>query len=450
MKINTNNRHQYRIQNALFIALFIAILGLVAWLSNIYSLDLDLTANERNSLSDASLLLAERMEGPVTILCFLPDSANAQSARKGISELIGRYQKANNNIQLRFIDPQTQPDLVRAENITNQGEILIKYKGRSQHAVPDEESITNALRKLLRDNSGRVLSSIGHGERKFSGGANFDYGSLSQELLRYGITIEPFNIAENSSIPSDATLLIIASPQQKFLDFEVQRIRDYIQQGGQLLLLRDPGQDDNLQPLLTELGVEFLPGVIIDPAVARQGYNASITVVTKFNQHPVTEQLQNLVFIGAQGMKLLASEWRATALFDSMPHTWSEVNDLEGNGQIKQDKGIDIAGPLSMAVVLTHTRPEQQVEQRIAVLGDGDFLTNQYLGNGENLLLGLNLINWLMHEDQLVAIPPKVAADLRLDMGKGAYYTVSALFVIVIPLGMIIAGVWIWNRRRKL
>jgi ABC-type uncharacterized transport system involved in gliding motility auxiliary subunit len=88
-------------------------------------------------------------------------------------------------------------------------------------------------------------------------------------------------------------------------------------------------------------------------------------------------------------------------------------------------------------------------EQRIVVIGDGDFLSNAYLGNGGNLALGLNIIQWLTHDDAFIAIQPKTAPDQTLVLDRNAQIAISLGFLLVLPMALLIAGLAIWLRRRK-
>ena len=75
-----------------FIVLFSTVIGLLAWLSNQYSFELDWTKNNRNTLSDASIKLLQQMPAPIKITTFIPDG-NLLSNRKYIKELVTKYQK---------------------------------------------------------------------------------------------------------------------------------------------------------------------------------------------------------------------------------------------------------------------------------------------------------------------------------------------------------------------
>lgn len=83
------------------------------------------------------------------------------------------------------------------------------------------------------------------------------------------------------------------------------------------------------------------------------------------------------------------------------------------------------------------------------VVGDGDFLSNAYLGNGANLDLGLNIVHWLTHDDELIAIRPRSAPDRTLELSKTAQLFIGFGFLFVIPGLLLTAGILIWLKRRK-
>jgi ABC-type uncharacterized transport system involved in gliding motility auxiliary subunit len=88
-------------------------------------------------------------------------------------------------------------------------------------------------------------------------------------------------------------------------------------------------------------------------------------------------------------------------------------------------------------------------EQRIAVVGDADFLSNNYLGNGANLELGLNLLNWLSHDDNLISINPRSAPDTRLELSQTQQLIIAVVFLIILPLLLVGLGLRIWLKRRS-
>ena len=54
-------------------------------------------------------------------------------------------------------------------------------------------------------------------------------------------------------------------------------------------------------------------------------------------------------------------------------------------------------GPLDLGFALSRLSPRpDRREQRAVVIGDGDFLSNRFLGNGGNRELGQRVFNWLL------------------------------------------------------
>jgi ABC-type uncharacterized transport system involved in gliding motility auxiliary subunit len=142
-------------------------------------------------------------------------------------------------------------------------------------------------------------------------------------------------------------------------------------------------------------------------------------------------------------------------LLTTLEHSWTETGEIEG--EISFDSGNDErAGPLDIGVVLTRTVASEDVaddasvpEQRIVVIGDGDFLSNTYLGNPGNLDLGLNIVRWLSHDDATIEIRVKSAPDTSLVLGRVAQGVIAIGFLIGIPLLLLLLGIGIWLRRRQ-
>ena len=83
------------------------------------------------------------------------------------------------------------------------------------------------------------------------------------------------------------------------------------------------------------------------------------------------------------------------------------------------------------------------------VVGNGNFLSNTFLGNGGNLDLGVNIVNWLAGDDSLITIQPRSAADSRLEIDPVTLYLIAFSFLLALPLAFMITGAVIWWRRRK-
>jgi len=470
MEINPKTRLQLRLQSWIFLALFLTVIGLLAWLSQRYQVEADWTASGRNSLSGASITLLERLSGPVTITAFARQS-NLLPTRQNIRDLVERYRKYKPDIELTFIDPDAAPEQTRKMGITVDGELVVSYQGRSEHiTVLKEETLTNTLQRLLRSGTRKLVFLDGHGERKPDGQANHDLRLFTEQLASKGIHSERLNLNTTPAIPEDTALLIIASPQVDYLPGEVKLIQDYLAKGGNLLWLHDPGSLHGLKSLATELGIEFVPGVIVDPTTRLLGISdPSFALVARYGDHPVTRNFSLMtLYPRACGIRVSDQDkaknnttWRATPVLLTVERSWSETGPLEG--VIEYNPGQDTPGPLTLGLALDRDRPgpaetpkpdaagtkTSPGRQRVMIIGDGDFLSNSYLGNQGNQALGANLINWLSNDDTFIAIPVSTAPDTELVLSETTWSLLGLLFLFGLPLLLLGSGVTIWWRRRQ-
>ncbi len=452
MKITRHSRFMLRLQGLLFTVLFTGIIGMLAWLSTEYVYQADWTASSRNTVSEDTRRLLDSMEAPISITAFVREN---KMLRTQIKDVIGSYQRFKDNIVLEFVNPDTAPERVRELGITTNGELLVSYRGRSENIRNlGERQLTNALLRLSRQEERWIVFVTGHGERAPSGEANHDLGNFGRELERKGLNVQTVNLAE-TEIPGNTHTLVLASPRVKLLPGEIRRLREYIMNGGNLLWLAEPGELQGLELLAEQLGIEFLPGMVVDATAQMFAEEyPGFVVVTAYPRHAVTSDMEAVtMFPEAVAMDINDTrDWDSLPLLLTLERSWTELGKLQGD--ISFDPGTDErSGPLIIGVLLTRaktTGEEQDTrEQRIIVIGDGDFLSNTYLGNAGNLDLGLNVTQWLSHDETLIDILIKSAPDTALVLGKIQGAVIALGFLFGLPALLLLSGLVIWIRRRR-
>ena len=463
MDVTRQSRRRLKLESWSFVVLFLAVVGLIAWLSNRYHYQSDWTAAGRHTLSEASGKLLSSMEGPITLTSFTRES-DANGLRKRTTDLVNRYRDKKGDITLNFVDPDLDPEKVRSMNVSLEGEMVVEYKGRRENLkAVGEQALTNTLQRLARNTERHILFLEGHGERSPEKIANHDLSEWTRQLKEKGFNSGSINLGTMPAIPDNTSVLVIASPQVDLLPGEVKIIEDYVAKGGNLLWFAEPGSLHGLEPLADSLGISFEPGTIVDPTGKMLGINhPALVVVADYPKHSVTEELTSLtLFPFARPLKIESGHgWVGTELLRTLERSWSETGPLEGS--VRFDQGKDLQGPLTIAAVLTRDRPgttapannsdeqaAQPPQQRVAVFGDGDFLSNTYLGNGANLDLGDRLINWLSNDDSFITIAARTSPDTHLEMTSTSTLLIGGGFLVVIPLTLLITGVVIWLKRRK-
>ncbi|MGB5339727.1 MAG: GldG family protein [Gammaproteobacteria bacterium] len=451
MKVTRTSRLLLHLQTLASTLLFIGIIGLLAWLSTRYVYQADWTAGNRNTVTDDTRSLLAELAGPVTVTAYAREN---ELLRRQILELINSYRRFKDDIVLEFVNPDSAPERVRELGISSDGELIIAYQGRSEHIQAlNEQQLTNALLRLAHTEDRWVAFMAGHGERDPLGEANHSMGLFGKEMQRKGLRPQSIQLLE-AGIPANARVLVVAGPRVSLLPGEVALLQEYVARGGNLLWLAEPGDLHGLEPLAEQLGVAFLPGKVVDATTQAFGIdNPSFVLVTRYPNHAITAELQAVsVFPEAAALEINTSDWHTTPLLSTLTRAWTELGALEG--EIRFDPDTDErAGPLDIGVALTRTLETAEdnagTEQRIVVIGDGDFLSNTYLGNAGNLDLGMNILHWLSHDDAFIDISVTAAPDTHLELGRTARGAIGLGFMAGLPLLLLFSGLVIWLRRRR-
>jgi hypothetical protein len=444
-------RIRLTIQSWAFLALFLALVMLLAYIAGEYRKEWDVTRGARNSLSQPTLDVLRQLDGPVSVTAYaVAKDAAGTNVHKLIEERLRPYRRAKRDMQLAFVDPREDPKRAQAAQIRTPNELTIEYRSRIEH-MPlgdfNEQSFAGALLRLMRGSESLVLSLEGHGERKLDGIANHDLGEFGRQLQQKGIKLNSLNLALAQEVPTNAAVLVIASPQSDVQASEVEKIQRYLRAGGNLLWLIDPEPLRGLDPVAETLGLVLTPGTVVDFAVRPRSGPPVFAVATSYGNHPITASFRyNTLFPYARQIGLAESEdWRSMPLIEVAQRGWVEMGALDEKPTF--DKSRDLPGPVTIAAALERMVGDRQ--QRVVVVGNGAFLSNTYLGNGGNLQLGTAIVNWLTAEDTLVTVDANPAPDSRLDIGQLTLYAIAFGFLLLLPVAFVLTGFVIWWRRRR-
>jgi len=252
---------------------------------------------------------------------------------------------------------------------------------------------------------------------------------------------------------------VIASPQVPLIAEEIKLLLAYLERGGNLLWLREPDDNSGLEVLADYLSIHFPEGTVIDVSTQLLGINSpTIAVLTQkhYQQHAITENFSYTTYFPQTAMIEISgpSDWLAKPILTTGDLTWLETGDL--NGEVAFNQNTDRRGPLTAGVSLER-RLEQNlankgkpVNQRIVVIGDGDFLSNTYINNSGNLEFAVRLLTWLSSDDDFIAIPASIATDTELNMENILVGIIGVFYLILLPVLLLTIGATIWWRRKKL
>lgn len=445
-----------RLDGWLFALALLLGAGALGYLSVRYDHVADWTFDGRTSLSAESRAVLAKLHGPVEIVSY----ANPQGdLRQTVASFLERYQREKRDLTLRFVDPELDPAAMREQGISVDGALIVHYQGREQRLDElSERSLTNALERLARGGERIVAFVSGDGERRPDGKANADLGTFVAQLENRGMRAVPLNFSQVTAVPQHTDLVVLASPSLALPAGAVKALVDYVGDGGNLLWLTEPGNEDlGLAPLADALGVHVLPGVLVDGGGAALGLkDPRMLALGDYPAQAITRGLTLTTLFPQVSALAQASrtDWSTVPFLRSSAQSWTEFQPIasDGNSTIRYDADAgELKGPLDFGFALSRLSPSPaKGEQRAAVVGDSDFLSNTFLGNGGNRALGERLFDWLLGDDALVNLPPRGAPDRLLDLSQGELNALSLGFLLVLPLLLLLAGGGIsWHRRRR-
>ena len=460
MKTSKNIRLQLQIQKIIFTILLLSVVGLLAWVSQKYSMQHDWTAGQRNTISQSSINLLEKMEDPVTVNVYIQEDPALKTA---VEEILNRYKREKSDFNFKLINPDIDIELAQLDKVTRYGQIAIKYQGRSEIISSFNEGMISSTLQRLSYSSDRSLIFIeGHGERSPSGKENTSYSKFTAKLKDKGIISSTHHLLK-SALPDKTDVLVIASPSKQLLKGELEHIKKHIEQGGNLLWMMDPSSKKDklmgLNELASLLKIKFIDGTVVDNNTNLRKtlgiQHPAMIPVLDYHSHAITKNINyNTLFPISRGIEAEDSkDWKKTIIAQSLAQSWSETKGLSSDVVFNSKSG-DIAGPLAIVVALERklensNTKENKASQRIIVTGDSDFISNSYIGIGANLTLGLNIIDWLSGDDNLIAIEVKNAPDTKLQLDDIEIMLIGFGFFILLPAGLLFTGLFIWLRRRK-
>ena len=428
----------------------------------------DLTAARQFTLSEQTQKVLDNLESPVNRKVFDRTEGFAR-----FRDRLEEYRSASDKLNVEYIDVDRQPRVANQYNIQSLGTVVLEYDGRVERVTSDgEQELTNGLIKVIQGTQHKVYFVQGHGEKSPDGTDRDGYSVIAQSLGSDNFTTDKLVLAQRD-VPDDATVLIIAGPTVDFLAPEIDRLENYLNRGGKVLLMLDPpakpGASDvaQLVGLAKEWGIDVGNNVVVDASGIGQvlGTGPEVPVAAKYNAHPITDKFNLLTaysFARSVASNSAGANNRfAQNLVETSEQSWAET-DMKGllsSAPITRDtdKG-DLAGPVSLAAAVSASAdnipsdgkdPEaKKPESRLVVFGDSDFASNRWLGISGNRDLFLNTVNWLAQQENLIAIRAKDPEDRRITLTADQERRIMWLTIFIIPGLILLAGVHTWWRRR--
>lgn len=463
----------------LVIILVLGILVLINYIFSKYHHRFDFTEAKLHSLSGQTVKVVKNLEEPVQIKCFFrQDNFN----RNKVERMLEIYAYHSDNIKYEFIEPDTNPGLVKRYNVTEDGTTIFEQGEREQRITTySEEDFTNAIIQLTRETQKTVYFLEGHGESGIDMTEAQGYSLAKEQLEKQGYLVEKMTLALPENLGDNVSVLVIPGPTKELLPAEKEALADFIQAGGRVFFMVEPETQTGFEGFLSAYGFKLENDLVVDPVSRQLGGDYFMPVVSEYGTHPITENFRYATFFPyARSVDELedAPEGASIQIIaKSSPNSWSE-RQLDQQ-EVRFNEDLDQSGPISLAAVMTMKPDEETPESpdaeseeseenqsetspaekggpinnkeiRLAVFGDADFAANGYYNLSGNGNMFLNTVNWLTEESDLISIQPKTSQPRTIHLTPTQGRLIFFVSLIILPAAVLLTGIFVWMRRRSL
>ena len=261
------------------VAIIIAAYVLINWgVEKLEIQDVDFTADKIYSITQPTKDKLANLNKDVTITLI------NMRVYTSVVDLANQYANLNEHIKVEQIDDiSARPDLESKYSLTsNDSVILFASNGKDKivetydlvtydsttNATIDktEEAFTNAILDVTVEDRPKIYFLEGHSKY-----TKTNLASLQTAIGEEANDVENIDILANTKMPEDCDVLVISTLSKDLTDLERDEIIKYIKNGGEILLLQDPGvtisKDYNLpnfQKVLDEYGISIEKGIILE------------------------------------------------------------------------------------------------------------------------------------------------------------------------------------------
>lgn len=432
---------------------------------------LDITSNGRYSLSSETKQILSNLESEVTIY-WLVQSGQEDST---LSLLLDQYESRSDLLTVQKKDPDVYPTFAQqytSETVSNNSLIVVSGDQSRYVAYSDlyeydysnyyttgtydinftgESELTSAISYVLSDDLPKLYVLTGHGEDTLS-------SDFESAVEHENIEVEELSLLTSESVPEDADAVLIYNPDSDISAEEAEMLLEYLQAGGNLLLIADPPEDgslENLEGLMAEYGVSAVEGVVIEGDQSHYAWGTPYYLLPDYGTHDITEPLSEegyyVLLPLAQGL-LVSDDLRdgltVTELLTTSDSAYSKTAGYSITTYEKEDGDID--GPFALAVAVTDT-VDDETETKLVWVSSGSLLDDQTNSqvSGGNQDFFLNALNWMFDQEDSISIHAKSISYSYLTIDSATSSLLTVIVVAIIPLIYLGAGITVWLRRKR-
>lgn len=431
---------------------------------------IDLTSSKLYSLTQDTKEYLKTLDKDITIYVI----ASEDSVDSTVSETLKRYRDASDRITVEYKDPAQSPTFYQqyTDSSVSSGSLIVVCDDHSRvidyndlfesdfdyqtytstvTGYDGEGQITSALQYVTSDSMPKIYQVQGHGETSLS-------GNFSKAIEKANLSSTTLNLMDIDEVPEDARCLIINAPASDFSEDDANKVINYLNNGGNLLVLTNSEVNEelpNFESILSNYGITTQRGMIAesDPAM--------------YYQNPfylLPDVAGSLYTSGTSGAYIFAPYAQGvTVPEDTDEIIYTELLSTSDNAVLKADvqnaasyeyEDGDTQGRFALGAAAEKTIDDETVSVMVVYTSAVMFTDSaDQMVSGNNAALFSSTLGQLAESDDestvSVVIPVKEYNVSMLTVAASTQIMLGLSFVILVPLILAVAGVLIWLKRRK-
>ncbi|QEC44464.1 Gldg family protein [Pseudobacter ginsenosidimutans] len=351
----------------------------------------------------------------------------------------------------------------------------LKYQGRTafvrtfddEQFWPDERNMAAVFKRVLGAEIPQIGFVTGGLERSTSKTGEREYAlhtahkGFRASMQNTGFDVDTINLS-TQDIPNDLTALVLADPKVDLSPVAMEKLKNYIASGGNLMVSSEPGKQYVVNPLLLHLGVQLMNGQILEPSfdetpdkvfpyLTRGTGGLSENMARFKNLRP--GDTSTISMPGVTGIAWTSDKgFRSDSLVATkIGRTWLKVAPIVIDSTMPpfSPQEGDIKGP-SFTTIKQLTRNINGKEQRVLIAGDADYASNMRLGlSPTNFRWLVSAYSWLAYNQFPIFTARPDPEDIFMNIGERTAHYQKIIFVWVLPALIFISGAILLIRRKR-
>lgn len=469
----------------LVIAAVVVVNVIVGAAEDKWALKIDASPTAITKFTDQTYATLDALDQDIHVY-LLFQKGNSSQLRTQLEEIAAKYRARSGHITVETIDPVTEPNRVNKYKtttnnvtlsngsiiVTNADETRVKLIPQSEMysyqvnqqtgsyqvtSFNGESKLTQAIMFVTSESTPQVFFLTGHDEVSSS-----YCSTLVQQLSSENFEVKDLTLGPDAQLNSGDTVMIL-NPTLDLTGDEYDQLKAFLDAGGRMVFAEDTSTDmtktPNFVKLLDYYGLGFKDGAMVEDETSSNNWlvNPAYIVPNLNAEHQITKDSGSVRLIlpmprAVKMPEMPLSGWSYTELLTTSAKAY--IKSQLSEQSVLEREPADEVGKQVLAASAQYVRDvnDSSKDTRILVLGSlYTLVDSQFTSSSHNLLFSLSAFDWLVDKNTTAYVRSKGMADTVLSIpNQNTYLLLAAMVVLVIPGIILVAGIWVHLKRRRL